>query len=104
MTTSEKEALIARHEALAPDDSEIDTTDIPVSESDSPHWIAKGNAVVAPVAEWCFRKGYQKGYDAAMKEVQDALAALVAAQKQGETVSSFAQQLEGEAVLASVFA
>lgn len=88
MTASEKEAFIARHEALAPDDSEIDTTDISLSEVGAPHWGAKDNAVVAPVAQWCFRKGYQKGHAAALKEVQDALASLINS-KQGVEATPF---------------
>lgn len=84
MTVSEKSAFIAECEANARPDNEIDTSEIPEITNFGGFWRRQDHDKCAPIAAHYYRSGYSDGHAAAIKEVQDALAALIASQKQGK--------------------
>lgn len=71
-------AMKAKSLSLAPDNGTVDTSDIPLSEPGTPRWPVAEHDRFAPVASWCFHKGWKRGYDAAVKEMQEAFNALAA--------------------------
>lgn len=97
MTDSYEDILTIREQCMAnaPDDNEIDTSDIPILEPGAPSWPAKEHDRFAPVAQWYFRGGWERGYDAAIKDMKDAFNVLIAKRNGGQetlTATKYARE------------